>query len=53
MRAEELSRELSDRHHIEAAIVWLEDSLWVRIAAQAYNEPSDYERLSTVIKGVL
>ena len=39
-------RDLSERHRIAAAVVALGDALWVRIAAQAYNEMADYERLA-------
>ncbi len=47
-RAVALSRELSERHRIAAAVVALGDALWVRVAAQAYNEPVEYERLATL-----
>lgn len=47
-RAVALMRELAERHRIAAAVVALGDALWVRIAAQAYNEPSEYERLAAV-----
>jgi len=38
-----MSEERFDR--IEAAINAIDGRLWVRVAAQAYNEPADYERL--------
>jgi isopenicillin-N epimerase len=44
-RAIELRAHLSDGHGIEAAINAMDGRLWVRVAAQAYNEPADYERL--------
>jgi isopenicillin-N epimerase len=47
-RANALMRELSERHGIAAAVVALGDALWVRIAAQAYNELAEYERLGAV-----
>jgi isopenicillin-N epimerase len=47
-RAGALMRELSERHRIAAAVVALGDALWVRIAAQAYNESSEYERLAAL-----
>jgi isopenicillin-N epimerase len=47
-RAGELMRELSERHHIAAAVVLLAGALWIRICAQAYNEPRDYERLAAL-----
>ncbi|HEV2548968.1 MAG TPA: aminotransferase class V-fold PLP-dependent enzyme [Stellaceae bacterium] len=43
-----LERRLSDEHRIEAAIMAQADGLWVRLAAQAYNEIGDYERLAAV-----
>jgi isopenicillin-N epimerase len=43
-----IQRRLSDEHHIEAAITAQAGALWVRIAAQAYNELGDYQRLASV-----
>jgi isopenicillin-N epimerase len=43
-----LQRRLAEEHRIEAAIVGQAGSLWVRVAAQAYNELADYERLAAV-----
>jgi isopenicillin-N epimerase len=45
-RASAVMRDLSERHQIEAAVVMLAGALWVRVAAQAYNEIADYERLA-------
>jgi isopenicillin-N epimerase len=47
-RANALMRELADRHQIGAAVIVLEGALWVRVAAQAYNEIADYERLAAL-----
>ncbi len=44
-----LQRRLAEEHRIEAAIVAQPGSLWVRVAAQAYNALADYERLAAVI----
>lgn len=44
-----LQHRLADAHRIEAAIVAQAGSLWVRVAAQAYNELADYERLAAVL----
>jgi isopenicillin-N epimerase len=49
-RAWELYRRLSDEHGIEVAVMAFADALWVRIAAQAYNERADYERLAAVFR---
>ncbi len=45
-----LARDVSERHRIEASFVALQGALWVRIAAQAYNEPGEYERFGAVFK---
>ena len=47
-RAAALERWLSREHRIEVAIMAEAGALWARIAAQAYNEPADYERLAAV-----
>jgi isopenicillin-N epimerase len=52
-RARALMRDLAERHHIIAAVVHLNDALWLRIAAQAYNELSEYDRLGAVFEGTL
>ena len=47
-RANALMRELAERHQIGAAVVVLEGAFWVRVAAQAYNEIAEYERLAAL-----
>ncbi|HEX4192978.1 MAG TPA: aminotransferase class V-fold PLP-dependent enzyme [Stellaceae bacterium] len=47
-RARALMREMAEKHRIGAAFVVLENALWVRVAAQAYNEMADYERLAAL-----
>jgi len=49
-RALELRSHLSDTHGIEAALNAMDGRLWVRIAAQAYNEIADYERLRDAVR---
>ena len=49
-RATEIRGHLSDTHRIEAAVNAMSGRLWVRVAAQAYNEPADYERLRDAIR---
>jgi isopenicillin-N epimerase len=44
-RSTELRLHLAELHGIEAAVSAIDGRLWVRIMAQAYNEPADYERL--------
>jgi len=41
-----VQRRLQKDHNIATAIVAQAGALWVRIAAQAYNELADYERLA-------
>jgi len=40
---------LSEERKIEVALSYYDDAAWVRIAAQAYNEESDYDALSEAI----
>ncbi|TAL02946.1 MAG: aminotransferase class V-fold PLP-dependent enzyme [Rhodospirillaceae bacterium] len=40
---------LSEHHKIEVALSFQGDAAWVRIAAQAYNEPTDYDTLAGAI----
>jgi isopenicillin-N epimerase len=47
-QAATVANELAERHHIAAPVVVLAGALWVRIAAQAYNELGEYERLGAV-----
>ena len=42
-------RWLAEAHRIEAVVSADSGALWIRIAAQAYNQPADYERLASVI----
>ena len=37
------------RHRIEVPVFCLDNRLYVRISAQAYNEPADYERLADAV----
>lgn len=48
-RALRTVRWLAEMHRIEAAISAESGALWIRVAAQAYNEAVDYERLAAVI----
>ena len=40
-------------HRIDAAVVAFKSSLWVRLSAQAYNAPAEYERLAHVLREML
>jgi len=50
-RATELRHFLAEQHAIEAAVNAVDGRLWVRIMAQAYNEPADYDRLRRAFDG--
>jgi len=47
-RAVALRAWLSREHRIEAAVNAESGALWLRLAAQAYNEPADYERVAAL-----
>ncbi len=49
----EITDWLRATHRIEAPVHRVDGTLWVRIAAQAYNEPADYERLAVAIESGL
>ena len=49
-RAIELRAWLFEAHRIELVITPFSGSLWARISAHAYNEPTDYQRLSEVFR---
>ncbi len=36
-------------NRIEVPVAFVEDSLWVRISAQLYNQVADYEQLAEVV----
>jgi isopenicillin-N epimerase len=38
-------------HSIEAQVLAIDDSLWLRLSAQAYNDDQDMERVASVIDG--
>ena len=40
---------LWQKYHIEVPIMALNETLWVRISAQIYNDLDDYERLATAL----
>ena len=48
-RAYEIQRLLYDGHKIEVPVNCMEGAFWMRIAAQAYNEPEDYELLRSAL----
>ena len=45
-----LSRRLSHHHRIEVPVNALAGGLWLRISAQVYNEPADYQALITALR---
>ena len=44
----DLSTRLTEQHGISCAVLALEGGLWVRVSAQVYNEPVEYERLAAI-----
>lgn len=50
-RAQRIVRWLAETHRIETVVTCGSGALWLRIAAQAYNELAEYERLAAVIAG--
>ncbi|HXQ52915.1 MAG TPA: aminotransferase class V-fold PLP-dependent enzyme [Stellaceae bacterium] len=50
-RALRIVRWLGEVHRIEAAVSAESGGLWLRVAAQAYNAASDYDRLAGAIAG--
>ncbi len=49
-RAAALNRLLFERHRIEVPVIPFRRRLLLRISAQAYNEPQDYERLASALR---
>jgi isopenicillin-N epimerase len=50
--AERLRRHLWEQWRIDVPIVPWAGQLWVRISAQIYNTPADYERLATAVEAM-
>jgi isopenicillin-N epimerase len=48
-RAQQIAAWLAEAHHIEAAVFAESGALWLRVAAQAYNERAEYERLAAIV----
>jgi isopenicillin-N epimerase len=49
-RAAAIYRRLSGEHRIEVGVHEYQGAIWLRIAAQAYNEMADIERLAAAIR---
>jgi hypothetical protein len=41
---------LNQEHGITCAVMALQGALWLRVSAQVYNEPGDYERLAGLFR---
>jgi isopenicillin-N epimerase len=41
---------LYDEHRIEAPFTAFDQRVWLRVSAQIYNRPADYERLASVLR---
>jgi isopenicillin-N epimerase len=48
--ADAINRHLWDDHRVEAMFMAFQGKVWVRISAQIYNRPYDYQRLVDVIR---
>jgi isopenicillin-N epimerase len=51
--AREVARRLTERHGITVNVMALDDSLWVRVSAQIYNEIDEYRPLAEIAPRVL
>jgi isopenicillin-N epimerase len=49
----EIARRLTERHGITVNVMALDDSLWVRVSAQVYNEIDEYRPLAEIAPRVL
>jgi len=49
---DELTALLFERHRIEVPTFEFNDRWWIRISAQAYNSPEQYERLADTIESL-
>jgi isopenicillin-N epimerase len=47
--AQALNNALWERHRIEVPVMAIGPHLWLRISAQIYNEPTDYEQLAAAV----
>jgi isopenicillin-N epimerase len=50
--AEKLTRRLSTDWMVEVAPIWFEGEGYIRLAAQIYNDPIDYERLADALVAI-
>jgi isopenicillin-N epimerase len=48
-----IQERLFSEHRVEVPITWWRDRAFVRMSAQVYNAPADYERLAGAIRAVL
>ena len=51
--ARTLRERLHDEHRFEVAVLELHGRSWLRVCGQVYNAPGDYERLASVLPGML
>jgi isopenicillin-N epimerase len=48
-----IQERLFSEHRVEVPVTWWRDRAFVRMSAQVYNAPADYERLAGAIRAVL
>lgn len=51
--ARRVARALAERHRITVGVMTLDDSLWIRVSAQIYNEIGDYQPLAAILPRLL
>ncbi len=47
-----LRQKLAEKHNVEAIVSVLPGGLWLRLAAQAYNESAEYQRLANILRAL-
>lgn len=48
LRGRRLATRLVEEHGITCGVLVLDGGLWVRVSAQVYNAPGDYQRLASI-----
>ena len=47
IEARALAKRLTEEHGLTVGVMVIEGALWMRVSAQVYNEPAEYERLAS------
>ena len=51
--AERLFTEIYYRHKVVTVVVLIQGELWFRLSVQIYNQLQDYQKLDTIITGMI